>query len=231
MICHLPFTTRTSLVAALAVLAGAPLRSGAEDAPDPFAKWEQEIAAIEAKDKESPPPENALLFIGSSSIRLWDLAAAFPGEKTINRGFGGSELADSTHFAPRLVFPHRPRQIILYAGDNDLANGKSAERVAADFADFVIAVRKELPEIPIAYIAIKPSLARWKLWPAIQAANAAIRAHCEGEPALTFIDIATPMLGEDGRPRKDLLVDDGLHLNPQGYAVWNDAVRKALARD
>ena len=200
----------------------------AKEASERFTKWETAIAAFEANDERSPQPENAILFVGSSSIRMWDLPKSFPGEKTINRGFGGSEIADSTHFAARLVFPYKPRQIILYAGDNDIANGKTAKEVAKDFEAFVATVREVMPKVPIAYIAIKPSIARWNLWPTIQAANSAIESRCGSDPSLTFIDIAPVMLGEDGKPLADLFLKDGLHLNARGYALWNDEVRKVL---
>lgn len=212
----------------LAAVCGLPLTTLSKDSQDPFAKWEEAIAAFETKDKQSPPPKNAVLFLGSSSIRMWDLPSSFPGEKTINRGFGGSEIVDSTHFAARLVFPHNPRQILFYAGDNDLAKGKSAAEVAADFEVFVKTVRETMPEVPIAYIAIKPSIARWKLWATIQKANAAIRKQCDKDTTLTFVDIAPPMLGDDGLPKKELFLVDGLHMNPKGYAIWNEAVRAIL---
>jgi lysophospholipase L1-like esterase len=219
---------RLPAVLLLTAVCGLPMTSRAKDLPDPFAQWEEAIASLETKDKKSPPPKNAVLFVGSSSIRMWDLPKSFPEEKTINRGFGGSQIADSTHFAARLIFPYHPRQIIFYAGDNDLAKGKSAEEVAADFDAFVKTVRKGLPDVPIAYIAVKPSIARWKLWPIIQDANARIRGRCEKDATLTFIDIAPPMLGDDGLPKKELFLDDGLHMNPTGYALWNEAVRKIL---
>ena len=221
-------TTAVPLCLAVLFVAVSRQPSGAKDAPDRFAKWEETIADFEAKDTKSPPPRNPVLFVGSSSIRMWDLPKSFPGATTMNRGFGGSEIADSTHFAERLIFAYQPRQIIFYAGDNDIANGLKATQVAADFGAFVKKVRARMPDVPIAYIAVKPSIARWKLWPVIQDANAAIRKECEKDATLTFIDIAPPMLGEDGKPKKELFLDDGLHLTAEGYAIWNDLVKKIL---
>src|SRR6516164_10408221 len=104
----------------------------AEEKAD-FSRWEKDIAAFERRDRDKPPPKNAVLFVGSSSIRLWDLPKSFAGVEVINRGFGGSHLADVVHFAPRIVLPYEPRLIVLYAGDNDIAAGKTPERVHADF--------------------------------------------------------------------------------------------------
>lgn len=192
----------------------------ADDPPRDFARWEPAIAQFDWKDRESPPPKGGTLFVGSSSIRAWNLAESFPGRKTINRGFGGSEIADSTHFADRLIVPHEPRTVILYAGDNDLARGRSAEQVAADFRAFAATVHERLPKAKVVFIGIKPSIARWKLWDQAQRANALIREECGRQEWLEFVDVAPAMLGEDGRPRPELFVNDGLHLSRQGYEVW-----------
>lgn len=192
------------------------------------ARWEKTIAAFEAKDRESAPAKNAFLFAGSSSIRLWDLKKSFPDLPVVNRGFGGSQIADSTHFADRIIFPHTPKAIILYAGDNDVAGGKSAERVFADYRAFVKKVRSHLPEVHILYIAIKPSVKRWTLWPKMNEANERIREFTEKDDGQVFVDIATPMLGEDGQPRKELFAKDGLHLNETGYALWTSVLRPLL---
>ena len=195
--------------------------------PSPF---EAEIKAFEAADREKPPPEGAVLFVGSSSIRLWaTLAEDFPGVRAINRGFGGSQVADSTRFADRIVLPYKPRQVVLYAGDNDIAAGKTPEQVLADFKAFVDKVHRALPEAKITYIAIKPSTARWHLVEQIREANRLIKALCdrpedEGD-RLAFADVFTPMLGDDGMPRKELLVEDGLHLSREGYRLWAEVLR------
>lgn len=191
-------------------------------------RWEPAIRAFEARDKEHPPPKGALLFVGSSSIRGWDLGRSFPDLETINRGFGGSQIADSIRYADRIILPHRPRVVVLYAGDNDIAAGKSPEQVFADYRRFVGAVHAELPKTPIVFIAIKPSLARWSLWPKMRRANDLIREFAEERELLDYADIAAPMLGEDGRPRPELFVKDGLHLNAKGYAAWASVVRPFL---
>lgn len=193
-----------------------------------FEKWEPSIQKLELQDKVAPPPPGANLFVGSSSIRKWELARSFPKFKTINRGFGGSEIADSIHFAERIILKHEPRVVLLYAGDNDISHGKSAETVTADFQKFVGVVRKELPETKIAFIAIKPSIKRWNLVGEIQKANKAVAAICEKDDKLTYVDIFKPMLDQDGMPRPELFAKDGLHLNDEGYRVWASVIRPLL---
>jgi lysophospholipase L1-like esterase len=214
---------------ALAVVAAwiKPLTLAAVD--DPYAKWESDIKAFEAADKTNPPPGNAILFVGSSSIRMWkSLADDFQGLAVINRGFGGSQMADTLHFADRIVLPYRPKQILVYAGDNDLAAGKSPEQVLADFTAFVELVHRSLPKTPVAYIAIKPSPSRWKLADQMRATNRRIAALARSDKQVDFIDVFTPMLGEDGQPRPDLFLADNLHLNSKGYQLWRSIIRPRL---
>jgi len=181
-------------------------------------------------DRKSPPEKGGVLFIGSSSIRRWDLDESFPGQGYINRGFGGSQIADSTHFADRIVIPYQPRVIVLYAGDNDIKKGKSPDQVAADFRAFAAKVHSQLPKTHIAFIAIKPSIARWNLYPKMKQANELIAGFIDKDPRLSFVDIATPMLGSDGKPRQELFAKDDLHLSAKGYEVWASVVRPHLNR-
>ena len=191
------------------------------------AKWEPEIRAFEAADRTNPPPKNAILFVGSSSIRLWKtLARDFPGARVINRGFGGSRIADSTALAERIVFPYEPRTIVFYAGDNDLAEGRSPEQVAADYQAFVETVRARLPETRIAFISIKPSPLRWHLREKIESANQQIAA-MKGD-GLVFIDSYRAMLGADGKPREEMFTADRLHMNDKGYRLWTELVKAQL---
>ena len=193
-----------------------------------FEKWETSIRKVETQDKESPQPKMANSFVGSSSIRMWKLDESFPKFKTINRGFGGSEIADSIHFADRIILKHQPAVILLYAGYNDISRGKSAETVTADFPKFVSVVRKELPKVEIAFIAIKPSIKCWALADEIQEANKAVAAICKEDDRLIYIDIFKPMIGQDGKPRPELFLKDGLHLNKEGYRLWASIVRPLL---
>jgi lysophospholipase L1-like esterase len=204
------------------------LRSSHADDPSDFARWEKTIRALEQQDKDQPPPKHGVVFVGSSSIRLWDLKKSFPNQDVLNRGFGGSHIADAVHFAPRLVTKHAPRLVVLYAGDNDIGSGKAPEQVAADFQAFVHAVHKELPKTKVIFLSIKPSLRRWQLWDKIQKANALIEAECQQDERLTYVDITKRLLGEDGKPRKESFLADGLHLNAKGYAQWTAALRPYL---
>lgn len=194
----------------------------------PFARWEKAIAAFEAADRDDPPPQQATLFVGSSSIRKWDLEKWFPERPVINRGFGGSQIADSVHFAERIVLKHRPKTIVFYAGDNDIAKKKSPRQVAEDFREFVKIVHAELPKTKILFIAIKPSLSRWNLGETMQQANRLIEKQCRQNDRLEFVDVWPKMLGSDGKPRPELFVQDGLHLSEAGYKLWTSLVKPHL---
>ncbi|WP_239492192.1 SGNH/GDSL hydrolase family protein [Luteitalea sp. TBR-22] len=191
-------------------------------------RWAKEIAAFEAEDATRPFPEGGTVFVGSSSIRLWDLATAFPGRPVLNRGFGGTQIGDSVRHVERLVLRHRPATVIFYAGDNDLAAGRTPQQVQADFHAFVTRVHTALPRTRIAFIAIKPSLARWALIAKVREANRLVRAECDRDDRLGYVDVDGPMLGWDGKPRPDLFIQDGLHLSAKGYALWNTLVAPFL---
>lgn len=194
-------------------------------APDRF---EKEITAFEERDKSAPPPRGEIVFVGSSTIRLWDTAAAFPDLKIINRGFGGSWLADATNYADRIIIPYEPRLVVLYAGDNDIAQAYMSEQVAFEFEKFVRTIHAKLPRTRILYIGIKPSILRWLNDQRFDAANDLIRSMCEKDDRLAFVDFGGLMLGWDEKPRPDLFVADGLHMTPAGYAIWNAAIRPYL---
>ena len=219
------------LIAAALLLLSFSTRVCSADDEAKFAKWEKEIAAFEAADQKQPQPKGGIVFVGSSSIRLWDVKKSFPGLPVINRGFGGSQIEDSTHFAERIVFPYEPCAVVFYAGDNDIAVGKSAETVAADFKAFAKKVNERLPNTPLLFIAIKPSPSRWKLFETQIKANKLIREYCEECcPAPKFVDIVKPMLGAEGQPREELFVKDRLHMNADGYALWNGTLRPHLEK-
>ena len=192
-------------------------------------RFEAEIRAYESVDRAARPASNGILFVGSSSMRLWpDLAADFPGRPIVNRGFGGSTLAEVTHYAPRVVLPYQPRLIVLYAGDNDLSMGMSPTEVLADYRRFVSVVRQALPGTTLAYVSIKPSPSRWHLVDAYREANRLIEAETARDPLQTYVDIFTPMIGANGRPRPELYVADSLHMTPAGYAVWRERLAPVL---
>lgn len=206
---------------------------GQESVADPHAQWEKAIADFEAREAAQPPVPGGVLFLGSSSIRMWDLEKSFPGLNTINRGFGGSQISDSLHFFDRLVPPCKPSTIVFYAGDNDIARGKTAEEVTADFKALAARVWEALPETQVLFIGIKPSIARWNLYPEMKKVNEAVRQMAQGEPRLRLIDVEPGMIGEDGQPRKEMLEKDGLHMTEAGYALWTRLVLPYLpaARD
>ncbi|MGH7953478.1 MAG: GDSL-type esterase/lipase family protein [Limisphaerales bacterium] len=193
-------------------------------------RWEPEIRAFENRDRTNPPPQHAVLFIGSSAIRKWKaLAEDFPGVTVINRGFGGSEIHDSTYFADRIIFPYHPRTIVFFAGANDLAAGMSPDEVVAEYKKFVATVHAKLPGAPIIYISIDPSPVRWKNKHNIMETNRRIAA-MKGDH-LEFVDILSPMLDASGNPREDLFLKDRLHPNEQGYQIWAARIKPLLNSD
>ena len=212
------------LLALLSHLVLTPRAVAAEPQPtpaaNPSARWEGEIAAMEAADKIKPPPQGGVLFIGSSTIRMWkSLATDFPQHAVINRGFGGSEIADSTFFAPRLIFPFHPQVIFLRAGGNDIHNGRSPEQVFADYRAFVAVVHAKLPQAQIIYLGLCPTIARLKEVPQGDQLNALIKAHTATNPLLKFVDCADLTVGADGQPRAELFLPDKLHFNQAGYQL------------
>jgi lysophospholipase L1-like esterase len=192
-------------------------------------RWEPKIRQFEAEDDKQMPPSDGILFVGSSSIVGWKLQEYFPDLPVINRGFGGSQIADSVHFAPRIILPYRPKIIVLYAGDNDVAAGKSPQRVLTDFQQFVKTVHDTLPDTRIVFIAIKPSLRRWQRVDTMRQANGLIRAVTEKDDRLAYVDVDKPTIGGDGKPRKELFKADGLHLNAEGYKLWTSLLLPHLA--
>lgn len=216
------------LLSCEALPAAEPASPASASAVSRFEKWEPSIRKFEEQDAVNPPSCGGIVFVGSSSIRLWKLEQSFPEMPVINRGFGGSQIIDSVHFAERIVVPYRPRIIAFYAGDNDTAQGKSAAEVTADFQKFADLVRCRLPGTRLLFISIKPSPSRWKLAVVQKEANESIRRICEQTPCLTYVDVWQPMLGSNGEPRPELFVADKLHLSAEGYEIWTEAIRPYL---
>ena len=205
----------------------APLAITAELPAD--APFREEILRFSQSDRESPPPPCPVLFVGSSSIRLWSsLKEDMAPLPVLNRGFGGSTIAQSNMYFDRIVAPYRPRAIVFYAGENDLDGGQSPAATASDFARFMELKRRSLGTTPVFYISAKPSKARYAQLERQTELNAAIRRLAAASKDLTFIDVVTPML-RDGQPQ-DLYVEDGLHMNAAGYAIWRGLVQDALAK-
>jgi lysophospholipase L1-like esterase len=202
--------------------------AAAQNPVAPPDRFEKDIAAFEAADKAAPPPKGEIVFVGSSTIRRWDTATAFPDLKIINRGFGGSWLSESVHYAERIVIPYEPRLVVLYAGDNDISAGWTSEQVAIEFERFVSAVHAKLPRTRILYLGIKPSVLRWLQDERMDKANDLIRSMCQKDDRLGFLDIGNVLLGWDEAPRPELFVADGLHLSADGYRIWNAVIRPWL---
>jgi hypothetical protein len=195
---------------------------------DPFAKWEKNILAIEKRLSANPPKPGSVFFVGASTIVGWDMKKYFPDSGYVNVGFGGSVIFESTHFSQRILIPYKPSTIVFYAGDNDLNAGRKAEQVASDFQAFVNAARQDNPSCRVLFLAVKPSIARWKMFDEQKKANGLVRQFCEKGDRLTYLDTVTPMLDKDGKPSAELFVKDGLHLSPKGYELWTAIVNKAL---
>ncbi|WP_338874796.1 GDSL-type esterase/lipase family protein [Spirosoma sp. SC4-14] len=190
--------------------------------------YEDEVRQLEAKLKAIPPTPNRVVFYGSSSIRLWStLDQDFPQTNPLNLGFGGSTLAACAWFFERLLMPTSPKAIVFYAGDNDLGDGRHPEEVYLFFRAFAGKMSQYLPDIPVAYLSIKISPARWNIKDNIRFTNKLIADEVSKLPEFRTIDMTTPLLGADGRPRRECFESDGLHLSPLGYQAWQRVLRES----
>jgi lysophospholipase L1-like esterase len=206
------------------------LTASSAAAQQPADRWEKYVAAFDDADRAAAPPKGEIVFVGSSTIRRWDVSAYFPDLKIINRGIDGTELADAVRYIDRLVLRYEPRMVVVYAGDNDIGGGKISEQVSVDFERFVRAVHAKLPQTRILYLGIKPSPLRWLQIDRMRLANDVIRSMCERDDRLAFLDFDNLMLGWDEKPRRDLYVEDGLHLSPHGYQLWTAVLRPYLVQ-
>lgn len=193
-----------------------------------------EVQAYRKQDSISVPPRNAILFIGSSSFRLWkNMQDDFPGYTIINRGLGGSSLPDIIHYADEMIFAYKPKQIIIYCGDNDLAASDTvtAETVVKRFGDLFELIRNRKPGIPVVYVSIKPSPSRERLLPAMMLANKTIKEFLKTKPHTAFADVFSEMMSSDGKIRTDIFLEDKLHMNAKGYATWIKTITPYLLKD
>ncbi len=221
---NFPTVLAVGLLAAASAVASTTQATTSSAPADPL--WEQTVAAFDASDQVRSPPPGGVLFVGSSSIRLWDnLDKDFKALPVVlNRGFGGSKLSDCVRHLDRLVVAYRPRLVLVYAGDNDLAAGRSPDEVLARFKAFTEGIHAKLPDARIGFISIKPSPARARLMPDMRRANELVRDYAATVPNTVFIDVFTPMLTIDGRPRPELFRADALHLNAKGYELWRSVI-------
>jgi lysophospholipase L1-like esterase len=193
----------------------------AEEKPVAQSKWEADIQKFEAADQATAPVPGGVVFYGSSSARLWDLPTSFPNLPTVNRGFGGSDMTAAAQFYERVVPQHQPRVVVLYEGDNDLAGGRTACQILTDFETLITKHRAALPQAKLICLTIKYCPSRAKLRLDQEAANALLKARCARDPQLMYLDLATSLLDDQGQPQPKYFKPDMLHLNPDGYAVWN----------
>lgn len=192
-------------------------------------RFEPEIIEFEKEDLVRPFMKGEILMTGSSSIRLWkSMKEDFPDFRVHNRGFGGSTLPELMHYADRIIFKYRPSTIFLYCGENDIADGASPEDVFSSFKIFISMMKKKLPDTKLVYLAMKPSVARWNLWTQYQKGNKLIQEYTTKHPKLDYIAVDEPMLMADGKVNPDIFVEDMLHMNEQGYAMWTKLVKNYL---
>jgi pentatricopeptide repeat protein len=197
------------------------------------APFYSEIQQFKTQDSIHFPPKQAVLFLGSSSFRKWeDVQKYFPDYKIINRGFGGSTIPDAIYYLDKIVFPYEPKQVVIYEGDNDLA---SSDKITADsvlnrFEKLFSLIRTHLPNTSIAFVSIKPSPSREKLIPEMQKANSLIKNFLKNKRKTAFIDVYHKMLSKDGTPNKSLFIEDELHMNAKGYAIWQKIIEPYLLK-
>ncbi|MBC7844425.1 MAG: hypothetical protein H7099_19095 [Gemmatimonadaceae bacterium] len=187
-----------------------------------------EIQAFADWDSKNATPADPIVFAGSSSIRLWNTAERFPGLPIVNRGFGGSQMTDVNQYVNETLLRYSPKVVVLYAGDNDINAGRTNDQVFAEYETFVRAVHAADSTTEIVFLPIKPSLQRWALWPRMRDVNARVRVFATSNAHLHTIDLATPMLGADGKPRPELFVEDGLHMTQAGYDGWTTGLKPLL---
>ena len=220
--------TQALLLPGFSLLSSSPWLVRRATSPERF---ESQILAFEAADAKNPPASLGIVFVGSSTIRLWpDLPAVFPGLPVLQRGFGGATIAGVRRYADRVVLRYEPRIVVLLVGANDLAGGCTPDEILDQFGQLVGQLRGGLPEAHVCAIAINPTLARWRLQPSVDRTNALLAEFVAQRAWMTFIDGTTFMRGPDGRPRPELLRWDGLHLNLAGYRILASVVRPPLER-
>ena len=216
----------------LALMAAGSLPLSAQELPDPT-RYEDAILKFEEQDKLSPPPANAIVLTGSSSIMYWneEAPADLAPLTVIPRGFGGTVMNDVLHHLDRVALVYKPRAILIYEGDNDTGRNNIPNDVIIDQLEQIIArIHTELPETRIYVLAVKPSVLRVASWPIAQELNERYKVIADSDPLVTYIDTATPFLKSDGTVMTDIFVEDNLHLNEKGYDIWAAAVRDVLIR-
>lgn len=216
----------TCVLSFTALLSG--LTATASELPDldPL-RFADEIMAFQEWEAKNTLPEGGILFVGSSSIRMWPTAVAFPDNIVINRGFGGAEFPDIFYYFEQVITAYAPAKILLYVGDNDVSRGKSADAVFADYLKLVEWIQRDLPDAELHFISVKPSPARWQYWPVMVEVNRRVAAHAADDHKLGYIDLAASLL-VDAEPGP-YYISDGIHLNAAGYEGWREVLAPIIA--
>ena len=224
------FTVASLLILSIFINSCGPLPSVGpkEVIVDPL-RFTEVVNGYKAADSMGMPQPNSVLFVGSSSIHGWKtLADNFPELNVINRGMGGSHMSDLIYFMDDIVFPYKPNAVVVYEGDNDIAAGKTPEKVLEDYKTFTSKLLSEWPDLPIFFISIKPSLARIEHLGTMAQANLLIKTYIDQHETQYYIDVFSPMLNDQGTPRPEIYGHDGLHMNQMGYDLWTQEIKKEL---
>lgn len=216
-----------AIVSAVAVVSAASLQAQVAD-PDP-ARFTETFDDWATQDAENSVPDDPIVFVGSSSINFWRTAEYFPQFPVVNRGFGGSQASDATHWVHEAVLKYEPSIVVYYEGDNDVNANKKAPQIFEDMREFAEAVHAESPGTHVVFLSVKPSLSRWRLWGEMQATNALLEDYAEAHYNVHYVDVGSDMLGADGEPIPELFIRDGLHMTPAGYEIWTRILTPVLA--
>lgn len=198
--------------------------------PPDVGQYESAVRTFDIADRQNPPPQEGIVCLGSSSIGGWQetVAADLDPLKVVTRGLPGGTMADAVRYVDRLVLRYRPRAVVVYNGDNDIAEGATPMQVRDSFNAFTAAVHAKLPETRVYVISIKPSPGRWHLWPRMAKTNALLREACARDTRLAYVDVASKMLDGRGRCREEFFRADRIHMNAKGYHVWGETLRPVL---
>jgi lysophospholipase L1-like esterase len=220
--------TRTIIGILVIIFSGYVYPSGAQ-VPDPL-KWEESVLKFEKQDKEVTPPQNANLFTGSSSITIWNMTDYFPEHKVLNRGFGGSQFSDLLYYLDRVVIPYKPAKVFIYEGDNDIAAGEDPKAILKEAKKIRKIIARKLRGVPVVFISIKPSIARWKFKAQCEALNGDLKRYAKRARRTEYVDVWSPMLDETGNVFAHVFREDGLHMNDAGYKIWQSVLKPYLAK-
>ena len=188
-------------------------------------RWEEAVSNYEETDAANPPEEGAILFLGSSSITMWkDVNDYFPDHQVLNRGFGGSQFSDLLEYDDRIIYPYKPSKIFIYEGDNDVAAGDSPETILKEAKELRERIARKLPGVPVVFISAKPSVKRWEMRETYKEVNQRLQQYAENTPLTMFADVWTAMLDENGVVYDHIFLEDNLHMNPEGYQIWQSVL-------